>query len=224
MVENYTELRRAMVDSQVRTTDVTELRLIEAMFEIPREAFVPAKVKPLAYIDDDVLVTSADATQPRYLMEPSPFAKLAQMAEVGPDDLVLDIGCATGYSSAVFSKLASAVIALESDEDLADKASETLASLGFDNVVVVTGELNAGFAGEGPYDIIFLNGAVDAVPDALLDQLKSNGRLVVIEGRGTTAFARLYVKDEQGIVSSRKAFNLSAKTLPGFVKEQEFSF
>ena len=224
MMENYTELRRAMVDSQVRTTDVTELRLIEAMFEIPREAFVPVKTKPLAYIDDEILVTSPDAAQPRYLMEPSPFAKLAQMADIGSDDLVLDIGCATGYSSAVFSKLAGAVIALESDEDLANKASETLASLGFDNVVVVTGDLNAGFAGEGPYDVIFLNGAVDAVPEALLAQLKNNGRLAVIEGRGTTAFARLYIKDDQGVVSSRKTFNLSAKTLPGFAKEPEFLF
>lgn len=224
MVENYSELRRAMVDSQIRTTDVTELRLVSALFEIPREAFVPAKKKPLAYIDDEVLVSAPDAEQPRYLMEPSPFAKLAQLADIGPDDLVLDIGCASGYSSAVFSKLASAVIALECDTDLAETASNTLATLGFDNVVVVTGDLTQGFASEGPYDVIFLNGAVDALPDTLLSQLKNDGRLAVIEGRGTTAFARLYIKDDEGTVSSRRTFNLSAHTLPGFEKEAEFSF
>ena len=223
MQDNFSELRRAMVDSQVRTTDVTELRLIEAMFEIPREAFVPIKLKPLAYIDDDLLVSDADAETARYLMEPSPFAKLAQLADIQPNDLVLDVGCATGYSSAVFSKLADAVIALEVDDDLAARATETLGDQGFDSVVVVSGALEQGFASEGPYDVIFMGGAVDFVPQLLLDQLKNGGRMAVIEGQGTTAFAQLYIKDDEGIVSRRRAFNLAAKALPGFEKATEFS-
>ncbi len=223
MLENFAELRRAMVDSQVRTTDVTEPRLIEAMFDIPREAFVPARLKQLAYIDEDLRVTDQSEVQ-RFLMEPSPFAKLAQLAEIGPGDLVLDVGCATGYSSAVFSRLADAVIALESDEDLAARATETLGDHGFDSVVVVTGELEQGFASEGPYDVIFVGGAVDQVPQALLDQLKDGGRLAVIEGHGTTAFAKLYIKDDEGVVSNRRAFNLAAKPLPGFQQEPAFSF
>lgn len=224
MQDNFSELRRAMVDSQVRTTDVTELRLIEAMFEIPREAFVPAKLKPLAYIDEDLLVSDADVQTARYLMEPSPFAKLAQLADIRPGDLVLDVGCATGYSSAVFSKLADAVIALEVDDDLAARATETLGEQGFDSVVVVSGLLEQGFASEGPYDVIFIGGSVDYVPQMLLDQLKNGGRLAVIEGRGTTAFAKLYIKDDEGVVSSRRTFNHAAKALPGFQKEAEFSF
>lgn len=223
MIENFAELRRAMVDSQVRTTDVTELRLIEALFEIPREAFVPAKLKPLAYIDEDLLVSDPDTENPRYLMEPSPFAKLAQLADIKADELVLDVGCATGYSSAVLSKLANAVIALESDDELAGRATQTLGEYGFDNVVVVSGPLNEGFANEGPYDVVFVGGAVDEVPDALLGQLKEGGRLAVIVGRGTTAFATLYIKDDEGVVSKRRTFNLSAKTLPGFEKEPKFS-
>ncbi len=223
MLDNFAELRRAMVDSQVRTTDVTEPRLIEAMFDIPREAFVPARMKPLAYIDEDLLVSDPSAS-PRYLMEPSPFAKLAQLAEIQSGDLVLDVGCATGYSSAVFSRLADAVIALEADEELAARATEILGEKGFDSVVVVTGALEQGFASEGPYDVIFVGGAVDEVPQALLDQLKNGGRLAVIEGSGTTAFAKLYIKDDEGVISNRRAFNLAAKPLPGFQKEQAFSF
>ena len=223
MVENFAELRRAMVDSQVRTTDVTELRLINALLTIPREAFVPSKLKPLAYIDEDLLVTPSDAS-PRYLMEPSPFAKLAQLAQIGPDDLVLDIGCATGYSSAVFSLLADAVIAVESDEELAEQATETLSKNGYDNVVVMSGDLTKGYAEEGPYDIVFIGGAVDYVPQDIFAQLKNGGRLVVIEGRGATAFAKLYMKDEAGVVSGRRTFNLAAKTLSSFEKQEGFSF
>lgn len=222
MVDNFTELRRAMVDSQVRTTDVTEPRLIEAMFEIPREEFVPENLKRLAYIDEDIRVGIHNGVS-RYLMEPSPFAKLAQLADIKAHDLVLDVGCASGYSSAVFSKLAGAVIALECDEELADKTTQTLSDLGYDSVVVVTGALNEGFASEGPYDVIFVGGAVDDVPEALLAQLKVGGRMAVVVGRGTTAFARLYVKDAEGVVSSRKAFNLALKPLPGFQKEVEFA-
>ncbi|KAG1668258.1 Outer membrane efflux protein BepC [Nymphon striatum] len=214
MVNNFPELRRAMVDSQVRTTDVTELRLIEAMFEIPREVFVPAKMKQLAYIDENILLSDNDDMAPRYLMQASPFAKLAQLLEIKSTDLVLDVGCATGYSSAVFSKLADAVIALEVDEDLAARATETLGENGYDSVVVVTGALEQGFESEGPYDVIFVGGSVDEVPQALLNQLKNGGRLAVIEGQGTTAFAQLYLKDDDGVVSNRRTFNLAAKALP----------
>lgn len=222
MGERYAELRRAMVDSQVRTTDVTQLRLLDALLSVPREHFVPAAMKAFAYIDDDILV--ADDPHPRYLMEASPFAKLLQLLDIGEDDLVLDIGCGTGYSSAVISRMAGAVIALEEDEQLAEMATNTLVEHGFDSVAVVTGALNEGFSGEGPYDVIVLNGAVDFVPQALLDQLKPGGRLGAIVGSGLAAQAILHVRDNEGVVSSRRAFNINAKPLPGFAKAAEFVF
>lgn len=221
---NFKELRQAMVDSQVRTTDVTDLRIVSALFEVPREAFVSDRLKPFAYIDDDLLITEADAPAPRYLMEASPFAKLVQLAEVAPDDLILDVGCGTGYSAAVLSKLGSAVIALEDNDDLYARASEILTEQGFDNVAVVSGPLAEGYPAEGPYDVIFLGGAVEKLPQALFDQLKAGGRLVAVEGYGLGAFASIYLKDEDGIISGRKAFNLSVKPLPGFEKAPEFSF
>lgn len=219
MSENFGEMRRAMVDCQIRTTDVTDLRLLDALLSVPREEFVPAARKALAYIDEDAAVGGG-----RFVMEPSPFAKLAQLADIKPGDLVLDVGCATGYSSAVFSLLAGAVIALESDEDLAAKATETLLDNGYDSVAVVSGPLEEGLASEGPYDVIFVGGSVDFVPDALLDQLKSGGRLVAFEGRGTTAFAHLHVRDDEGQVSSRRVFNHAVKPLPGFQREEAFVF
>ncbi len=221
---DFDQHRRAMVDCQVRTTDVTEIALLDAMLAVPREAFVQTRMKPFAYIDEDILVTATDAPVARFLMEASPFAKLVQLADVRPDDLVLDVGCASGYSSAVLSRLAGAVIALECDSELAERATRTLSDQGFDSVAVVTGPLQAGYPSEGPYDVIFVGGAVDAVPQALFDQLKAGGRLVVVEGEGLTGRAMLYLRDDEGIVSGRRAFNLGVKPLPGFQKEPAFVF
>ncbi len=224
MAPDYEELRRAMVDSQVRTTDVTDLPLIEALLTVPREQFVPEQQKPFAYTDRDVPLDDGTSMAPRFLMQASPFAKMVQLAEIERDDFILDVGCGLGYSSAVLSCLGAAVIALESDADLADKATAKLASQGFDSVAVVSGPLEAGYAAEAPYSVVFVNGSVQMKPETLLEQVKPGGRLVVVEGDGLDAVARLYIRDEQGIISDRTAFNASVKQLPGFAKAAEFEF
>lgn len=224
MSTDFSQQRIKMVDGQVRTTDVTSAPILSAMLEVPREAFVPAKRRNLAYIDEDIQISEAtDSHGPRYLMEPSPFAKLVQLAEIRPSDFVLDVGAGTGYSSAVLSRLASSVIALETDPALADQAASTLSSLGYDNVVVVQGDLNSGFANEAPYDVIFLGGSVEQLPASLFDQLKEGGRLVVVEGRGNAGAALVYLKS-QGIVAGRRAFNAAVKPLPGFERTPAFEF
>ncbi|MGD9480960.1 protein-L-isoaspartate O-methyltransferase family protein [Shinella sp. G-2] len=215
---DYKAARTKMVDNQIRTTDVTALEVLDAFLTVAREEFVPAAVKPLAYIDNDIQVSPG-----RYLMEPSPLAKLIQLAEIAPSDVVLEVGCATGYASAVLSLLGSSVVALESDADLAASATETLARLGYDNVAVVTGGLETGYAPEAPYDVVFVHGAVEFVPDALFAQLRDGGRLVVVEGYGNASQARLYIK-ESGRVAERNAFNTAVKPLPGFRKAKEFVF
>lgn len=224
MSTDFSLQRAKMVEGQLRTTDVTNVALLDAMAEIPREEFVPGKRRSLAYIDEDLEIAAADAERPaRYLMEPSPFARLVQLAEINPGDFVLDIGCATGYSSAVLSRLASSVIALESDPSLADTAAETLSRIGYDNVAVVQGSLQEGFASEAPYDVILVGGAVEEIPDGLFDQLKDGGRLVTVVGHGNAAVARLYLK-EDGIVSDRSSFNAAVKPLPGFERAPAFVF
>jgi len=215
---DYKAARTKMVDNQIRTTDVTSHAVLDAFLAVAREEFVPAALKPLAYIDDDVQLSPG-----RYLMEPSPLAKLIQLADVAEGDVVLEVGCGTGYASAILSRLASSVVALESDAGLAATATETLARLGCDNVAVVTGDLEQGYAAEAPYDVIFVHGAVEIVPDALFSQLRDGGRLVVVEGYGNASQARLYVK-EGGKTSERNVFNTSVKPLPGFRKAKEFVF
>lgn len=220
---DYTGQRVKMVDCQVRTTDVTDLAIISAMLDIPREEFVPARSKPLAYIDEDIALTEHGAGPRRFLMESSPFAKLVQLAEIKPTDVVLDVGCATGYSSAVLSRLSSQVIAVESDSELARIATEKLAELGCDNVAVVEAALQEGCAAEAPYDVIILEGSVSAVPQSLFDQLKEEGRLVVVEGFGNAGKARIYLKTGSK-VTGRYAFNAAIKPLPGFEIARGFEF
>ncbi|MBB4092557.1 protein-L-isoaspartate O-methyltransferase family protein [Brucella pecoris] len=222
MAADFQELRTKMVDNQIRTTDVTDLAVIDAFLTVPREAFVPAARQVLAYIDEDQLLES-EGKQPRYLMEPSPFAKLVQLARIKETDVVLDVGCGTGYSAAILSKLSGSVIGLENDSVLSAAATARLAELGYDNVVIVSGELQAGYPSEAPYDVIVIEGAVDFVPDALLSQLKDGGRLVAVEGRGNAGVARIYVK-ENGVASGRGVFNTAVRPLPGFERIPQFEF
>lgn len=211
-----------MVDGQVRTTDVTSAPLIEAMLTVPREAFVSAGQRDIAYIDEDIRIGGANGAG-RYLMEPSPFAKLLQLAEIDASDSALDIGCGTGYASAVLSRLAKSVVALESDPALAESASSTLSTLGYDNVAVVQGPMAQGYAAKAPYNVIFVGGSVEEVPAALLDQLAEGGRLVAVEGQGNSGVARLFFR-AGGVVTGRRAFNAAIKPLPGFERSHAFEF
>ena len=223
MNADFSELRVKMVDGQLRTTDVTNLRLLSAMLEAPREAFVPESRKALAYIDQNILISDQGAQTARYLMKPSPLGKLIQLAEVGPGDKVLDVGAGTGYSAAVLSRLARSVIALECDNSLADRAAATLAGLDYGNVSVVRGPLQAGYKEGAPFDAILVGGSVDELPETLLEQLAEGGRLVVVEGRGNAGAARIYLKSN-GIATGRRVFNAAVKPLPGFERAPAFEF
>jgi protein-L-isoaspartate(D-aspartate) O-methyltransferase len=156
-------------------------------------------------------------------MEPSPLARLIQLAEVDPGDAVQVVGAGTGYSAAILSHLAQSVVALESDSSLAERARTTLASLGCDNVVVVEGALRDGHSAKAPYDVIFVDGCVDEVPESLSSQLAEGGRLVVVEGRGNAGIARLFVMTA-GVVTGRRVFNAAIKPLPGFERARAFEF
>lgn len=213
-----------MVESQIRPNDVTDQRLLDALGAVAREEFLPSGRRAVAYMDEDVLIgTFGDDATPRYLMEPMPFARLVQAADVRGSDLVLDVGCATGYSAAVLSRLADSVVALEADENLAGMATETLMNLGIDNVAVVTGPLPDGYPSEGPYDVIFLAGSVDEVPQQLLDQLGDGGRLVAVVGGDPIGKAMVYVRHDKA-TSGRVIFDAATPPIPGFRKEAGFVF
>jgi protein-L-isoaspartate(D-aspartate) O-methyltransferase len=219
---DFAAARRMMVDGQVRTADVTDLRLLAAMFELPRERFFPDEKAPLAYLDLDVPVS--EPGQPvRRVLKPMVLAKLIQAAAIGETDRVLDVGCATGYSTALLTHLAGSVVGLEEDAALARRAADALSWAGLPTAKIVTGALSRGCAGEGPYDVIVLEGSVEMVPVALFDQLKNGGRLVCILGRGPGGKAMLYRRIE-GDLSGRPVFDAAAAALPGFAKPVEFVF
>lgn len=218
---DFEAARIHMVDCQIRTTDVTSHPVLSAFLTVPREAFLPESVKALAYVDEDMPITTG--ADPRYIMEPSPLAKLVQLADVKKTDVVLEVGAGEGYAAAILSLLAGSVVALESDEALAASATQALSALGYDNVAVVTGPLEAGYASEAPYDLIFLNGAVEDVPQALLGQLRDGGRLVAVTGNGHSARATV-ISREGANYSTVRYFNAAIKVLPGFRKAAEFVF
>ncbi|MBN9670442.1 protein-L-isoaspartate O-methyltransferase family protein [Roseibium aggregatum] len=218
---DFNQSRRKMVDNQLRTNDVTDHRILDAMELVPRERFVPASKKAVAYIDEDLPIGAAESG--RVLMKPHIFAKLVQLAELREDDVVLVVGAGTGYSAAVLSRLAASVVALEENPELAKAAGELLIDLGIENAVVVEGPLVEGYSAEGPYDAILVDGAVEVLPEALTRQLKPEGRLAVIEGLGGAGVARLYQKSGDA-VSARFGFNASVALLPEFAKTKEFVF
>jgi protein-L-isoaspartate(D-aspartate) O-methyltransferase len=217
---DFDDARQTMIESQLMTTGITDRRLLRTMGQIPRERFVPESRRPLAYIDEEhVLRGGAD---PRILPTPASFARLVQMAEIGPDDVVLDIACGTGYSSAVLAALASAVVAVEDDDGLVAAAEEILSHLDFGNAAVLRAPLTEGVPSEAPFDAIVIEGAVEQVPQALLAQLKDQGRLVALVGAGSTAVAHLYI-NSGGSVRALRSFNAAMPVLSAFSKRSEFS-
>jgi protein-L-isoaspartate(D-aspartate) O-methyltransferase len=207
-----------MVDRQLRTNKVFDEAVLEALGQVPREAFVPQGLRSAAYVDEDVAVGKG-----RFLIEPMVFARLLQAAEIQRTDLVLDLGCGPGYSTAVLSRLANMVVALECDRGLAQRTADALTNLRIDNAVVVEGLLERGWAAQAPYNVILLGGAAARIPEAVLNQLAEGGRLAGVETRGGIGRAMLYLR-HRGVISGRPLFDAAVPILPGLAVEPHFVF
>ncbi len=218
----FSTARQKMVDGQVRPSDVTDIRILDAMLAVPREAFVPANQRALAYLDLDLDVSDG-ASAKRYLIKPVVTAKLLQAAEIKQGDNVLVVGCATGYAAAIVAKLAGQVTATESDPSLAAKASDVLAGLGLANITVRMAAAAEGDPANAPYDAIVINGATEIVPDRLYGQLKEGGRLVGVFATTQPPRAAIVTRSH-GDFGNRALFDAAVPVLPGLERLPAFVF
>ena len=206
-----------MVDTQVRPSDVTKFPIIDAMLDIPREAFVPAALREAAYVGENLILPTG-----RVILEPRTLAKMLDALDIDTGDVVLDLGCGLGYSTALIARMSDFVVGVEDDAALAEEAQSNLSEHGIDNAAVLAGPLTEGAAKSAPYDIVILQGAVDHIPTVILDQIKEGGRIAAIFAEGALGVVRLGHKID-GKVSWRDAFNAGAPVLQGFEKQNVFA-
>lgn len=216
---DFQAARRNMIDCQVLPNRVTDQRVISAMADLPREAFVPEGKRAIAYVDEALPVGGG-----RFMMEPMITARLLQAAHIGPEDLVLCIGCGTGYTPALLSRLANTVVAVESDKALAKKAHVALGAQGIDTVAVIDGKLANGYPKQAPYNVIFFDGAVPQIPEKIEKQLADGGRLVAVCSTPGRMLGRAVLATRYGdTVSRRDLFDAGTPDLPGFELAEAFS-
>lgn len=211
---DYTARRVMMVDTQVRTADVTKYTVIGALLEVKREEFVPAALREAAYVGENLVIAPG-----RVLLESRTFAKMLDALDLGPTDLVLDVGAGLGYSSAVIGRIAEAVVALEENPDL---AAQLLSDGAGDTVAAFAGPLAEGAAKHAPFDVIVIEGGVEQVPAALVEQLKVGGRIAALFMEGALGVVKIGIRTTDGI-AWRDAFNAAAPVLPGFARERVFA-
>lgn len=205
-----------MVDTQVRPSDVTRFPVIDAFLKVPREVFVPASQRDAAYVGENVPIGPG-----RVVLEPRTLAKMIDLLNLEPGEMVLDVAPGLGYSSAILSELVEAVVAVEPDPDFARDAAANLSETDALNVIVVEGEASDGAPQHGPYDAILIGGAVETLPEALIDQLKPGGRIAVLFLEGRVGVCRIGIKSASG-VAWRFGFNAGAPVLPGFGSKPAF--
>ncbi|WP_282029509.1 protein-L-isoaspartate O-methyltransferase family protein [Paracoccus marcusii] len=216
-MSDFAARRTTMVDTQVRTSDVTKFPVIDAMLTIPREEFVPASRRSVAYSGENL-----DIGHGRVLLEPRTLAKMVDALDIQPDELVLDLACGYGYSAAVMARMAEAVVAIEDDAELASEAEQRLSEPGIDNVAVLHAPLTEGAPKQGPYDVILIEGAVQDIPAAIVEQLREGGRVAALFVEGALGVARIGTR-QNGQLSWRYSFNAKAPMLPGFGLQRGFA-
>lgn len=211
--------RASMVKSQIRPNRVDDEFVLAALSATPREAFLPKALHGICYVDEDLPLGDG-----RYMMEPLVLARLLQAAAVQPDDVALVIGCSTGYSAAVLSRMAGAVVALESDPALAKRAGEIISRLEIDTVAVVEGDPHAGYPKQAPFDVILFDGAIDRIPPAVAGQLADGGRLVAVVRDGMGLGRGTVMRNVHGVKGTREIFDANIPFLPGFEPDTAFEF
>jgi len=215
-VTDYAARRTMMVDTQIRPSDVTTFPIIDAMLNVPREAYVPDALREAAYVGENL-----DLGDGRTMLDPRTLAKMIDALAIEPQHVILDIGCGLGYSTAVLARLGEFVVAIEDDATRAADAQTILSENGVDNAAVMEGALTDGAAKSGPYDVIVLQGAVETVPEMLMSQLREGGRIAAIFAEDALGVVRIGHKIE-GAMNWRFSFNAGGPLLAGFENAAAF--
>lgn len=215
---DYAAARRHMIDSQIRTNDVTDPVILSAFKQVPRESFVPVSRRSISYSDVHI-----DTGEGRVMIRPRDFSKMLDAANIQPTDVVLDIGCGRGYSTAVLAGIAETVIGLEDDEARIEQATDLLTTIDVTNAAIVQGDLKSGAREHGPFNVIFANGSVSKAPKTWLDQLANGGRLVCVVQNGPIGRVCVFTRSGDAI-GERIVFDASVPALPGFQQADEFVF
>lgn len=221
-MSDFSTARQKMVDCQVRPSDVTDLRIIDAMLAVPREAFVPAGQRAMAYLDIDLEVSAPGAAK-RFLIKPVVLARMLQAADIKATDNALVIGCATGYSAAVLAQIVARVTATDGDAGLLTKAGEAAAGLGYGNISFAGAPAPAGYPGNGPYDLIVLAGATEVTPTEVYRQLAPGGRFVGVFAT-TKPQRAMIVTHSHDDFGSRALFDATVPVVPGLERAAAFVF
>ncbi len=216
---DFVTARHKMMDNQILTNRVTDPRVSEALASTPREVFLPRQMRGFAYVDEDVAIGGG-----RFLIEPLVLARLLQKVGIGKTDVVLTIGDATGWASAVVSKIASTVVSLECEPEMVSRSTATLSEQGVDNVAVVHGDLAAGFPAQAPYDAIVFIGAVAEIPAAIIRQLADGGRLIAVVDDGNGIGRGVLVVRAGDSFGRNTLFDAQTPHLPGFAPKPKFVF
>lgn len=221
MPTDFATARRNMIEGQLRPNQVLAAAVLQVFADLPRERFVPAERRSVAYSDEAVPLGGG-----RYLVEPMLLARMLQLLQPGPEDTALVIGAGTGYGAAALARLVRSVVALECEPRLAAEARANIAALGLGNVSIVEGPLAEGVPTKGPYSVIVVEGSVPAISDSLTKQLADEGRLAAVvagDVPGLTGQVRLG-RRVQGVFSSRAIFDAGSPRLPGFERPRSFVF
>ncbi len=218
---DYLQTRINMVDGQIHPNGVVDQRILDSFQTVPRELFVPERLRGVSYTDDDL-----DIGQGRYLLDPTTHAKMIQAVLPRETDVVLDIGVGAGYSCAILSPMVTTIIALEHNKRQMDKATKLWDKLDCCNVALIEGKLEDGVPEQAPYSLIFINGAVSSVPVSIIDQLDINGRLVTVlrENSQSCGRAVMFMKSKDGSVSSKVLFDANVSFLSSFKPKRAFEF
>lgn len=213
--------RKNMIDCQIKPNKVTDEALLDILGRTPRERFVPRHLQAMAYIDEDIPMGNG-----RYLPEPMVLARLIQEAAIKPTDIVLDVACGTGYSTAIMAQLAATVVGVEASKDMADEAERHLRDLDILNVAIIhQNDLRAGYPQQGPYQVILINGAADSIPQTLTSQLADGGRLLAIIKPAHSRIGQAVLVTRLGDnFVTRPLFDAGTPSLPGLSETAKFEF